>query len=876
MADIVIGNTTSNALSMPWQTSIHFDGRTWAAWFFDAVRTNNVAINYYDTGTSTAGTEHKAPYLTGAANGYSFAGFKRGPAYNDLILAGGPGAATSDEVAVTAKDDGTLSATNVLSTPAFQATDGIGCQRGSVIYDANNYIWKSGNNPDGANAKCQVQRSVDPFVPSAGWETAFDAVTGSSTVIASQTIAYPDGAVGLLYARGGAPSSLYYRHLAAGADPSTGWGSEDTVVSANIGIWYTFRGVVTRNGKLVVVYLEDTSADLRYRIYTPGTGWGTDLLLASDYGGADTSAYFSSMTNLGEEESVLAGYWDGTNIVTREWNGTSWSGKTTRKASPSFANNHVGMPLSGYNKGAVVWHESGSNDIIISDFSLTPTEVGTAGVLVSGGGQPDHGTAIFSNQVVSYGDYSLIAFFGRDHRAYLRWRDDDAESWLEGPTPMSEQVWDHHHAIELTIDSSGYAYYSFYGRATSEAYTLKVIKSDYPISDTVNFSLDLAIDWTDISPTSLTVDGGYKQMIVDQADVVYLILAQTSDFQDVTIREYRSASWSSPTTLLDITATGPDNDLVYVGQAVLGKEPSGQKSISFHWTWRDGATVDHPAGSVVNDSLNYMKVIPQGTGSFKKYRADGVELTGTTTQTANTDQIWNGQTIAAWAASTVVSAGDFRRPITPNEHMYRCTVGGTTHSSEPTFPTDHFDTVVETGGVTWEEWAYNDPDEWQVIAGGIAMLDADTPLIATTYFDDTATPDVTRLTTWKWNGTTWVYVDLDTDIATYPDIVIPAITVDGLGDVWVIAPVEVSGIKEIKKWYSDDDAVSFDSGTAVTTGSSFDNSKPRISPRSGGVVNLLWIYQTGFQSNSEVRLSAIEVGSIIPMVMHQRLEQGLS
>jgi len=56
---------------------------------------------------------------------------------------------------------------------------------------------------------------------------------------------------------------------------------------------------------------------------------------------------------------------------------------------------------------------------------------------------------------------------------------------------------------------------------------------------------------------------------------------------------------------------------------------------------------------------------------------------------------------AAWAASTVYALLDVVIPTTINGFQYICTVAGTSHSSEPTFPTDLGVTVTETGGVEW-------------------------------------------------------------------------------------------------------------------------------------------------------------------------------
>lgn len=57
---------------------------------------------------------------------------------------------------------------------------------------------------------------------------------------------------------------------------------------------------------------------------------------------------------------------------------------------------------------------------------------------------------------------------------------------------------------------------------------------------------------------------------------------------------------------------------------------------------------------------------------------------------------------ADWEATTVYVAGDQVVPTVRNGHFYEVTVGGTSGSSEPTFPTDDGDTVTD-GSVTWQE-----------------------------------------------------------------------------------------------------------------------------------------------------------------------------
>ena len=74
---------------------------------------------------------------------------------------------------------------------------------------------------------------------------------------------------------------------------------------------------------------------------------------------------------------------------------------------------------------------------------------------------------------------------------------------------------------------------------------------------------------------------------------------------------------------------------------------------------------------------------------------------------------------AAWAASTAYSVDDIVKPITENGYLYRCTVGGTSDSSEPSWPTT-FSTTVTDGGVTWECWSYNASEEEIIHENGYA------------------------------------------------------------------------------------------------------------------------------------------------------------
>lgn len=56
---------------------------------------------------------------------------------------------------------------------------------------------------------------------------------------------------------------------------------------------------------------------------------------------------------------------------------------------------------------------------------------------------------------------------------------------------------------------------------------------------------------------------------------------------------------------------------------------------------------------------------------------------------------------AEWTGNHVYSVGDTARPTVDNNFVYECTVGGTSASGEPTWPTTQDQTVID-GSVTWK------------------------------------------------------------------------------------------------------------------------------------------------------------------------------
>lgn len=72
-------------------------------------------------------------------------------------------------------------------------------------------------------------------------------------------------------------------------------------------------------------------------------------------------------------------------------------------------------------------------------------------------------------------------------------------------------------------------------------------------------------------------------------------------------------------------------------------------------------------------------------------------------KTGNLDQLSGLPVGTPWGAAKSYIVGEVISPVTPNGHLYRCTVAGTSHAStEPTWPTTDGGTVTDNG-ITWTE-----------------------------------------------------------------------------------------------------------------------------------------------------------------------------
>lgn len=133
--------------------------------------------------------------------------------------------------------------------------------------------------------------------------------------------------------------------------------------------------------------------------------------------------------------------------------------------------------------------------------------------------------------------------------------------------------------------------------------------------------------------------------------------------------------------------------------ATLTLYPNGQKNIM-----KDvGLTADtlkltlHSSSYTPSDSHEFYSDLTNELSTGSGYTSGGATLSSKTV-TITAANSWG----STWASDTAYVVGDIIRPSTGNGHLYRCIVGGTSGSSEPTWPTTKGQTVND-GSVTWAE-----------------------------------------------------------------------------------------------------------------------------------------------------------------------------
>lgn len=113
-----------------------------------------------------------------------------------------------------------------------------------------------------------------------------------------------------------------------------------------------------------------------------------------------------------------------------------------------------------------------------------------------------------------------------------------------------------------------------------------------------------------------------------------------------------------------------------------------------------------------DDTHEFLSSVIANEVSGTGYTPGGVALASKTN--VKTDS----SALTAWAAATAYVAGDVRRAVVDNGHVFRCTAGGTSHATtEPTWVIGTLrETVEATGTVRWVEFG-----------AGIVVLSAANP-----------------------------------------------------------------------------------------------------------------------------------------------------
>lgn len=136
------------------------------------------------------------------------------------------------------------------------------------------------------------------------------------------------------------------------------------------------------------------------------------------------------------------------------------------------------------------------------------------------------------------------------------------------------------------------------------------------------------------------------------------------------------------------------------------EDVSKMEEVTFTTRDRLGGTGDTPGNEVEAvrdnwfqvrvDSLDESSFTPVGKGGSSSTNTTGVKEVGTTGSTKNPKEA----SAATWAAGVLYSEGDYVKPISGNDFIYKVTSGGTTGGSEPSWSTTE-GSVVTDGSVEY-------------------------------------------------------------------------------------------------------------------------------------------------------------------------------
>lgn len=944
------GVSYSAALPFPKEAGLHFDGRYFSAWAYtgDGTVEKAIEIAHIDSEGMTAGTAHTIPGgpSSDITRGYhcAFAG-RFWQTYGDL----------------------NFYIANSLShtwTSAWKAHEDLNASDAVDNYTSiNTFVWPAaiidaaqkpiigGRTQSPSPFDLKFQRASDVFYryDMTAWDTpvTVKAATGSTSNM--QIVAYENGDIGFVIGVGQEPGTLSYRHGTWDPDTDTYTLEAEQTITSDAGAYYTMRAVPMRDGRLVLIWRKYDAAPayntLRYAVRSAGSsgvwdGTGDSVApadLATDlYGTAHTEGYFTSCANLGQTAGdagaklVYCFYYDGTDIVQRTWDGTSWSAKSTVVAGPSLSEHRIQSAHVSVEKTGVVYHTT-DNKIWVQAVGMPVTDATADENLIPSVTDSRVGTNDFNQQAATYGDRTVMVWRGMGGRPRGGVYNHTTAQWEEEDVPFGPRYADGHNMTYCFVGPDGYIYLCMGGRSFVQDLAPVILKTDYPLGH-ASFSLSAN---TDISPGQ-TYDGkagnrGYKFLYVDRLGVIYYLYlyhvpSATPDPQRrIGVIEYRNGTWSAETklmefdddfvagdasapyiqavsggredatwTITDVTdagasatvtvtdATGLANGTVVQitgtgtalddtarpisglsgNQFTYPLDPAGssstgtaseQDSILLLWSYINKANQPSTSvGSVTQNELNFARVVPQGSGSFKGYKASGSEMTLPMDLAANNDRIyrWNGttQNIVSTNAGTdevEVTGHGFTTGQTIWIDGSTCTPSIDGKRTVTVVDANHFTVGVDitTGGgaagTVSPDWEY-------VRLGGSveAVNDNGTlrPLVTGVRLDTDSPYGLTRYLAHKWDGAAWTTVDIDT--TGDPERPTTQATWDPDTDtVFVAAVMDYGGVDEIVTYQSLDQGETW-RPRKRRTNSPISKSAPLISPNSTGKVNLMWDVRT--------------------------------
>lgn len=128
---------------------------------------------------------------------------------------------------------------------------------------------------------------------------------------------------------------------------------------------------------------------------------------------------------------------------------------------------------------------------------------------------------------------------------------------------------------------------------------------------------------------------------------------------------------------------------------------SKMEEVTFTTRDRNGGTGDTPNNIVEAvrdnwfqvrvDSLNEISFTAVGRGGVGTSNPSGVKAVGTNGSTTNP----NASTAIEWSSGATYTEGDYIKPTTSNDFIYRVTIGGTTGGTEPSWSTTEGNVITD-------------------------------------------------------------------------------------------------------------------------------------------------------------------------------------